>query len=580
MVHGHTPTVSVDEFHGATRGKSTVVSYLAESSDRVQVPEVASQIRVYNIDEGMSPVYYVGDEEANDPSRIPLGLRVASDESRLAPVISHSKSDRVLSIDNNRDVTKDTRKLWKWKSGQNRCALTSGWHRVSNSRWIEALSFNGIEWLLETSEEGKEIFSRRVSGYDIERNVLLQLLEDANCRPSGISIAKHKPALFHLNHKGGPKHLAALQNGGESWRIAKGLQIAAIGFMLSGKKNILEVFIINGCNKREFNFTVAGETPVKHPVKALTIERLRISLSGKPVAIHDSRVKDVVDQMKRWMGSEEIKKSKQFPIIAHYPLESATASKFKIESIGKSWNFPKPKKVRKKKKSPKSESSKTTPPVIKPEPSKSESPKTTPSVIKQEPSKSESPKTTRPKAPPNMENYKPTAKSTKDTVPPYPPLNVDIEGAEKGGKSGSKKQSSASSSASSSEKPKQPEPKSPTIDSAIQVELKFNSQRGFEFDIGTEDLRKMIGKKLPAKSSLELKAYRINSRAPIINIETLQNNMKWTFQLKVEGNSFKQNGTPKAQRRHQGINANEAIAIFEHPEFIRLVEMGIKGDSD
>ena len=76
IVHGHTPTVGSGDFDSVTGGKSTTVSYLSESPNRQNSKGRANKIRIYNIDEGMSPPYYNGDDSIYSTTRMPTGLRL------------------------------------------------------------------------------------------------------------------------------------------------------------------------------------------------------------------------------------------------------------------------------------------------------------------------------------------------------------------------------------------------------------------------------------------------------------------------------------------------------------------------
>ena len=55
--------MTIPEFEDVTNNESIPVSYLAESIETTPRYGRASRIRIFNIDEGMSPVYYKGTED-------------------------------------------------------------------------------------------------------------------------------------------------------------------------------------------------------------------------------------------------------------------------------------------------------------------------------------------------------------------------------------------------------------------------------------------------------------------------------------------------------------------------------------
>ena len=142
IVHGHTPTTSSGHFDGLTDGKSTTISYLADAKDFQPQAGRANAVRVYNIDEGMSPVYYVGDSNAYSPTRQPVCLRFETDE--LSQAESASLESKILEIDSVANIEKDVRNLWKWKQGEWRVSSLIEWTEDDEGNTYSSINYK--EW--------------------------------------------------------------------------------------------------------------------------------------------------------------------------------------------------------------------------------------------------------------------------------------------------------------------------------------------------------------------------------------------------------------------------------------------------
>ena len=74
IVHGHTPTVGLSEFNTVISGESRPVSYNADANHHQPIKGRANNVRVHNIDEGMSPVYFAhSKDDPYDPAAPPSG---------------------------------------------------------------------------------------------------------------------------------------------------------------------------------------------------------------------------------------------------------------------------------------------------------------------------------------------------------------------------------------------------------------------------------------------------------------------------------------------------------------------------
>jgi hypothetical protein len=198
VVHGHTPTTSVPDFD-AVQGplRSTTVSYAAQPNSLPQ-PGVASEIRVFDIDEGMSPVYYE-DGPRDDPLRIPTGMRVTQSRPgrTLEAVIRHTDNEHVLHIKEGRSLYQDTRKLWRWQDGQQRTHSPD--EPSTDGRQSFVKTIEGAHWLLKADKRGVETLNRHISGFSIPKNVLYRCLGEMESIPRGWKHDGEKPVATRIH---------------------------------------------------------------------------------------------------------------------------------------------------------------------------------------------------------------------------------------------------------------------------------------------------------------------------------------------------------------------------------------------
>ncbi|MDA8638772.1 metallophosphoesterase [Candidatus Poseidonia alphae] len=308
IVHGHTPTVSIDEFNDITKNESRPVSYLAESIQATPKYGRASKIRIYNIDEGMAPVYYKGSEHPDDPCRTPVGLRILGSSSREEPVLAYSSADPLLKPERNRSVRTDTRKLWVWGKGVYRNNNASEWREVEQHRHQICVEFDGMMFVVEVSPVGKELLSRNISGYSILKNLLVYLMSDAGLLPGHIKRQPPKGALAHVKIDKGEPHLSHMLTPKMAWKTAQKLLVVALGTIPGKKKNTTRVFGMNFLRKAQPFFMLdLGKGTTKHDLLPDTIGRFELQ-HGISMFCLSLRENDKLlgQKLNQWLGKDTI----------------------------------------------------------------------------------------------------------------------------------------------------------------------------------------------------------------------------------------------------------------------------------
>ena len=325
IVHGHTPTVTIPEFEDVTNNESIPVSYLAESIETTPRYGRASRIRIFNIDEGMSPVYYKGTEDPEDPCRLPVGLRIAKESKRLSPLIGHGSDDEFFSIDKKKSVRTDTRKLWVWNKGTIRSNAGVEWKKVNDSRHQVKCQFDGLIFLVEVTSEGKELLNRSISGYPLLENLLINLLNDAEILPSHVKRAPPKAALKHIRVENGRPHFEHLLHAGESWKTAKALGLVAVGLTPGNQKNTSKFYRINFLKKtRGFHLLNLGGKKIVETLKSESISSSTILHGEEPFCVSLDLDKSIMlDKLNQWLGETKINSRAEMKIpycIGMYPI--------------------------------------------------------------------------------------------------------------------------------------------------------------------------------------------------------------------------------------------------------------------
>ena len=304
IVHGHTPTVSINEFDDITNKQSRPISYLAESIQTTPNYGRASRIRIYNIDEGMAPVYYKGSEHPDDPCRTPVGLRILGPSSREEPVLAYSSTDPFLKPERNRTVRTDTRKLWVWRERTYRNNNASEWKEVEQDRHQICAEFDNMMFIVEVSLIGKELLSRNISGYEILKNLLVYLMHDAELLPNHIKRQPPKGALAHVKIGNGDPHLKYMLTPKMAWKTAQQLSLVALGIVPSKKKNTTHVFGMNFLRKSQSFFILnLDKGTKKHKLPPNTISRSELQHGALPFCISlQNNEKLLKQKLNQWLG--------------------------------------------------------------------------------------------------------------------------------------------------------------------------------------------------------------------------------------------------------------------------------------
>ena len=347
IVHGHTPTVTISEFEHVSGGRSIPVSYLAESSKSTPKFGKASCVRIYNIDEGMAPVYYNGNDNPDDPLRVPVGLRLENNSQRSESVIAHTANDRFFEIEKNRSVRSDTRKLWRWQRGTTRTNSDSSWKETSKKRWQKTISEEGVTYLVEVSSYGKELLSRNISGYSIISNLLTYLLDDAKMKPKHISRKPANKNLKHVHVDNGERDCSHMLHLGQSWKTAKKISLTAIGVQTGRNPNTSDVFAINSSKTgRSFFLHHQLSDGEKTKLRSNSIQRFTLEHGDEPFCLSLSNKDLLKEKLNHWLGNVSFnsKIESKIPLcIGIYPFQSKEKNNAhsKIASHGvRKWEYP------------------------------------------------------------------------------------------------------------------------------------------------------------------------------------------------------------------------------------------------
>jgi hypothetical protein len=354
IVHGHTPTTTIPDFEKAIID-STTVSYYSQPNS-ISEEGIASDIRIYNIDEAISPVYFKG-KGIEDPTRVPVGLRIVSSKSKRKnnAIIRHKTEDAFLSTNSKREVLKDTRRLWTWQDGESRSNSSTIWKDVSKDRYSTHHEIFGVKWLIETNQTGKALLRRRISGYDIIKNLLFKSLKSVEKLPPSWKIDPDKNALQNLSADGGKSRpfSAFFSEYGER-KAAKSFELLALG-MKPMSDGSIQLHIINATNNIKDVFAMPIDQDIlKFSPKANSISIGRLNSSSKALALSFSKQNHVKEMMDYWLNGNNKPSNEIVDFIGHYSTKrpSIDSSSF----ILKSWDFILPKQESKRKKKKKKSS--------------------------------------------------------------------------------------------------------------------------------------------------------------------------------------------------------------------------------
>lgn len=255
IVHGHTPTVGLSEFNTVTSGESRPVSYNADATHHQPLKGRANNVRVHNIDEGMSPVYFANaKEDPYDPCRVPIGLRMEFNAE--SHVEANNDRNEHVQIIEDASMHIDRRELWKWQEGQWKSNLPAVFENLKD-RLLLGDTQDGWQCLLviedstEQTETSKQL-SRNVGG----RKVASMLIN--RCLNKLVEIPKqdNPPALEHIK----PIGSGLLQ--GKTLSLLSSNNISFIAAKVEDKT--LKMHVVNGFGSPfEWELTYAPELESK-----------------------------------------------------------------------------------------------------------------------------------------------------------------------------------------------------------------------------------------------------------------------------------------------------------------------------
>ena len=179
IVHGHTPTVGSGDFDSVTGGKSTTVSYLSENPNRQNSRGRANKIRVYNIDEGMSPPYYSGDDSIYSITRMPTGLRIETDE--FSSLEANSSTDKLVKINPDHSIDIDSRDLWKWSENEWRISAKPNWGTSDDKfmyQIVEHGSWKGYISTKKSDESTRTLWDRNAGTTQVSKLMIQKAMSN------------------------------------------------------------------------------------------------------------------------------------------------------------------------------------------------------------------------------------------------------------------------------------------------------------------------------------------------------------------------------------------------------------------
>ena len=240
IVHGHTPTVGLSEFNTVTSGESRPVSYNADANHHQPIKGRANNVRVHNIDEGMSPVYFAhSKDDPYDPCRVPIGLRMELNAESLVEANNHT--NELVKIVEKASMQVDRRELWKWQVGQWKSNLPAVFENLDDRLFLGDTQ-DGWHCLLviedstQQAETSKQL-SRNVGGRKVGSMVINRCLN----KLVGVPKLETPPAFEHVK----PIGSGLLQ--GKTLSLLSSNNISFIAAKIEDKS--LKMHVVNGFEK-------------------------------------------------------------------------------------------------------------------------------------------------------------------------------------------------------------------------------------------------------------------------------------------------------------------------------------------
>ena len=328
IIHGHTPTVTNGDFDSVTDGKSASVSYLGDSKTRIMERGRANKVRIYNIDEGMSPVYYSGDSGPYDPLRMPTGLRLEKDDD--STLESLDDTNQFVNLDPNHDIVTDVRKLWRWNCGEWRNSASDDWTSLKQKSHTKSVLHGSWQGFItipnEGSESSKTLYNRSISGTQIGRLMVQKLLND--CFSQG-SIEIQEPRQAVLERIGPVGELLSKGKAKLAWNQFKSLlvllkpnQKGGFSCILCNSTGADQRVIVAAYNNNKLTKPIELKVESSHVslFKLSSVERIFVGLT------HDS----IQAASKDWADVKDSAQVIESPVVGYYSNETKFAKRLEL----------------------------------------------------------------------------------------------------------------------------------------------------------------------------------------------------------------------------------------------------------
>ena len=326
IVHGHTPTPGSGHFDAVTGGKSTTVSYLSENPNRQNSKGRANKIRVYNIDEGMSPPYYIGDEPIYSANRMPTGLRIEADE--FSSMEASSSTDELVNLNPKHRIDVDSRNLWKWSANEWRISAKPSWGTNDEKLMYQVVEhgpWRGYVSTKKSDESTRTLWDRNAGTTQVSR-LMIQKAMSHFFSQNQVKVQEPRPVVLErIAPIGKPLSENKVK---EAWN-----KINVFLFLVKpDPSGGYSVICINSTNlSEEINITNLFSNKLSKSKKLTcqpkTITKIKINNCEKIFLSSD--VNSINDAVQEWISGKDSIKSKSSPVIAYF--SGAKKPKKKVE---------------------------------------------------------------------------------------------------------------------------------------------------------------------------------------------------------------------------------------------------------
>ena len=334
IIHGHTPTVGSGDFDSVTNGKSTTVSYLGDSLGRQSSKGRANGIRIYNIDEGMSPAYYSGAESVYSPQRMPTGLRLEKDE--FSPVEAKSDDSQHILINPSHSIDTDSRNLWKWAAGEWRNSTKPNWGTdgpIDTSQLINHGKWKGfISTEAKSGDSTRNLLNKIINATQIGKLMIEKMLQDILKEKPSVDITSPKASILERIPPVGV-HIANDQIK-KAWNAIEAVMV----LIKENDKGGYSLICLNSTD-REAKITIMGATGAKPKPHKSHIEEFKAKSVTKILInpcerLFISSSQKVIDKaFSEWALGEDGDDSNLEPVVAHYSKSKKNFKKLEISQI-------------------------------------------------------------------------------------------------------------------------------------------------------------------------------------------------------------------------------------------------------